>query len=66
MTEGTVVTLVDVDDDLIERVVVAVEKGVIFVCKEHEYRAAIAENRQPVSIGFRTEYLVKAGGRILA
>ena len=62
MTEGTIVNLVDVSDSVIRRIVVAVENGVLFVCKEEEYRLAQLEQREPLAIGFRAEYLVGIEG----
>jgi hypothetical protein len=52
------VNLTAYGNEVITRVVVAVEKGVYFVCKREEYEAAMSEGREPVCIGFRREYVV--------
>jgi hypothetical protein len=44
--------------EVLERVLVSVENGVCFVCKREEYEAARLENREPVCIGFRQEYVI--------
>ncbi len=58
MTAGQVLTLVSYNDVVITRRLVAVENGLLFVCKNEEFEAAKRENREPVCIGFRPEYLV--------
>lgn len=58
MTEGKTVRLIQYGDRIIERTLVSVEKGVLFVCKREEYDAAAFEKREPVCIGFKVEDLV--------
>lgn len=52
MTSGQQVRLIQYGGNEIVRTVVSVENGVVFVCREGEYLAALAENRDPVCIGF--------------
>jgi hypothetical protein len=63
MTEGSIVSVMQYGDKIIDRVLVAVENGYLFVCKPEEWDAAHREGREPICIGFRAEYWV-AGGRI--
>lgn len=58
MTEGKVINLIAYSDDVIQRRIVSVENGVYFVCKGDEYEAARREDREPVCIGFRPEYVI--------
>jgi len=44
--------------EVIIRVLVSVENGVYFVCRIEELEAARREQREPVCIGFRREYVV--------
>jgi len=60
MQHGKVVSLKQFGDRLIERVVVAVENGRIFVCKPEEFEAAKVEKREPTCVGFRVEDLAQA------
>jgi hypothetical protein len=53
------VSLLASGDEVISRVVVSVENGVIFVCKREEFELAERESREPVCIGFRKEYVLK-------
>jgi len=39
------------------RRVVAVEAGTIYICTDEEFRAARAEGREPVSVGFRPHHV---------
>ncbi len=59
MTVGQVLTLISDKDTIIERRLVAVENGLLFVCKNEEFEAARREQREPVCIGFRPEYLIE-------
>lgn len=56
---GQVVKLIADGGQMISRAVVAVENGVIFVCKKEEFDAAIEEMREPMCIGFRLEYVIE-------
>ncbi len=58
MTEGSRVSVVQYDGIVIDRVLVAVENGYLFVCKPEEWDVARSEGREPTCIGFRAEYLV--------
>jgi hypothetical protein len=60
MTIGQQVTLIDCHGNELNRILVSVENGVLFVCRREEYRSALQEHREPTCIGFRTEYLVEA------
>lgn len=60
MTIGKEVTLNAYGNRTIKRVLVAVEKGVLYVCKTEEFEAAAREDREPICIGFRLEDLVEA------
>ncbi len=47
------------DGDVVaDRIVVSIGGGVFFVCKPEEFEAAKRENREPVCIGFKPEYIV--------
>jgi hypothetical protein len=59
MTAGQVLTLLADEDVVITRRLVAVENGLLFVCKDEEFEAAKREKREPTCIGFRPEYLIK-------
>jgi hypothetical protein len=58
MIAGQLLTVVADGDEIISRVLVSVENGVYFVCKREEYEAAKAQDREPVCIGFKKEYVV--------
>jgi hypothetical protein len=59
MSVGQVVSLIQFGGSIIRRVVVAVENGHVFVCKEEEFEASRLECREPVSIGFRLQDLAQ-------
>lgn len=59
MTAGQTLTLISYRDIVINRRLVAVENGLLFVCKDEEFEAAARERREPVCIGFRPEYLIE-------
>ncbi len=59
MTAGQELTLISDGDIIIKRRLVAVENGLLFVCKDEEFEAAKREKREPVCIGFRPEYVVE-------
>ncbi len=44
--------------EIIERRVVAVEGDTVAVCTEKEYAQAAKEGREPLSVGFRREYVI--------
>lgn len=52
------VNLIAYGDEILTRVLIAVENGVYFVCKQEEFEAAMSEGREPICIGFRREYAV--------
>ncbi len=58
MITGQALKLISDGDIVITRRLVAVENGLLFVCKDEEYKAARQEQREPTCIGFRPEYLV--------
>ncbi len=58
MTAGKLLRVITDKDIVIERSLVTVENGVFFVCKPEEFEAARLEGRQPVCIGFRSEYFL--------
>lgn len=58
MTVGEELTLISYGDISITRRLVAVENGLLFVCKDEEFERAKRENREPSCIGFRPEYLI--------
>ena len=60
MTEGKKVSVIADGDVVIERIVVSVENDVYFVCKREEFEQAKLEDRDPICIGFRREYVVSA------
>jgi hypothetical protein len=43
-----------------EKILVEDEGDVLVVTTEEEWAASVAENRLPVTVGFKREYLVKA------
>ena len=57
MQSGYEVSLIAHGGEMIRRTIVAVENGYLFVCRPEEYTAARQSGREPVSIGFRAEYL---------
>jgi hypothetical protein len=61
MTVGKQVTLISYKDVVIRRRLVAVENGLLFVCTEKEFQLASREGREPTCIGFKPEYLLRAG-----
>jgi hypothetical protein len=63
MNAGNKVILSQYGNASIERIVVCVENGRIYVCKPDEFAASQAEHREPVSVGFRLEDLIGAGQR---
>lgn len=60
MIIGKQVRLISYGDKIITRTVVSVAGDVIFVCKSEEFKRAEIDRRQPVSIGFRREYVLSA------
>lgn len=58
MAEGEVLNLLAYGDIVIQRVLVAVENDVYFVCKPDEFERAQEQHREPVCIGFRREYVL--------
>jgi hypothetical protein len=58
MTAGKRITVVADKNKVLERVLVSVEDGVYFVCRDEEYDAARRDGREPVCIGFRREYIL--------
>ena len=42
-----------------EKILVNEEENVLIVTTEEEFKASERENRPPVAVGFRLEYLVK-------
>ncbi len=44
----------------LNRRVVTVRNGVVYVCKNEKFRSAREENREPVSIGFRLPLVLEA------
>jgi len=53
MVTGELLTLISDGDTIIQRQLVSVENGLVFVCKEEEFSLAIKENREPTCIGLR-------------
>jgi hypothetical protein len=62
MTTGQLLTIIADGDDVIQRQLVSVENDVFFVCKPEEFEAAIREQREPICIGFKKEYILDLGG----
>lgn len=58
MEAGQYVRLRAFGGKVIERRVVRVQRDVIAVCTDAEYHAAQEERREPLTVGFRWEYLV--------
>ena len=58
MKPGQQVTVSADRNETLTRVLVAVENGVYFVCKPEELEAAKREQREPVCVGFKKEYMV--------
>lgn len=46
--------------EIIERVLLAVERGTVVVCRKEEYEAAERERREPVVIGFPLSDVVES------
>ena len=62
MIAGTILNLISFDGSVIQRCLVSVENGLYFVCKEEEFEESRRENREPVCIGFRPEFVVGVVG----
>lgn len=58
LVEGQDVNLIADGDEVIVRKLVSVEKGMYFVCMGDEFERAKAEGREPICIGFRSEYVL--------
>lgn len=59
MIVGEEVTVNQYGDRTIRRILVSVEKRVLFVCKREEFDTALRENREPICVGFQIEDLVE-------
>ena len=59
MIAGQQVKLIADRDEVITRTIVSVDNDVYFVCKSEEFEAAKMENREPICIGFRREYVLR-------
>jgi len=64
MADNKEITILADRDEVITRTVVSVENDMYFVCKKEEFEAARRENREPVCIGFRREYVLDGGGKL--
>jgi hypothetical protein len=53
MKPGDRVQAKDASGKILNRVVVAVERPNVFICREEEYAAAQREKREPTCIGFK-------------
>lgn len=62
MQVGDIVRLKAFGGEEIVRQVVFVAGDHIGVCKEEEYRAAIGENREPMTVGFRVSDVIEQMG----
>lgn len=58
MITGQTLSVVMDGDIVAERRLVSVENDVFFVCKDEEFEAAKREGREPICIGFKSEYVV--------
>jgi hypothetical protein len=58
MTVGANVSVEAYGGEILNRVLVAVENSVLYVCKRDEFEAAMRDHRDPVCIGFHVEDLV--------
>lgn len=58
MQIGDTVRLKAYGGEIIERRVVAVEGDTVAVCTDQEYAQAAKEGREPLSVGFKREYVV--------
>ena len=54
---GQLVTVIADGEVRLRRRVVANDGGVCFVCTDLEFTAASKEGREPICIGFRSEYV---------
>jgi hypothetical protein len=53
MNRGDKVAVKDAFGKVLQRVVVAVERPNVFVCRNEEYASAEKEKREPMCIGFK-------------
>ena len=53
------VTVIQFGGTIVEKILVEDKGDVLVVTTEEEWKAAAAENRPPVSVGFKREYLVE-------
>jgi hypothetical protein len=53
------VTVIQFGGMIAEKILVEERGDVLIVTTEEEWAASVAENRPPVSVGFRREYLVE-------
>jgi len=61
MEKGEIIKLKAFGGEELTRRVVAEEGDTIYVCKESEFQAAIAEGREPISVGFPVETIISKG-----
>ena len=59
MTEKKRVTVIQYGGTIAEKILVEDRGEVLLVTTEEEWDAADVENRHPVAVGFRREYLVE-------
>jgi hypothetical protein len=53
MKPGDKVQVTDALGRILKRIVVAIERPNVFICKEEEYNSAQKEGRSPTCIGFK-------------
>ena len=58
MKNGDLIRLRGYEGQELVRRLIEVRDGVLVICREEEYQAAIREGREPRCVGFRTEYLL--------
>jgi hypothetical protein len=59
MVAGEDVTVICFGGEKIIRTVVEDRGDVILICRRDEYQKASEENRSPIAVGFRREYVVE-------
>ncbi|MBI4301185.1 MAG: hypothetical protein HY664_01080 [Chloroflexi bacterium] len=59
MNPGSLIRLRAYGGEEIVRRIVKINPGVVLVCKEEEYQSAQEEGREPISVGFRFEYILE-------
>ena len=61
MKTGQLIEVIDWEGRKLERRIVAICGNLIFVCTDQEFKAARAENREPLAVGWPIDAVVLNG-----